>query len=138
MAELAGAGIQDPQLAVVKARRMGHRKAAADNGVARHVDDHSTPRPVVAPAVGHIGLADAGDIGRPAVAHGEAVEMATILGGETRHEPPGRLEAWVALAVAMQENSVLANTRPPSAAKARSCTSSSAVKVAVWRMKTAS
>src|SRR6185312_6248427 len=82
IAEIAVAGIEQPQLAVVPARRMRHRETGQDRLAARNVEHHAAGAAMLAPAVGDIAPADEGDEGRLAVAHREAVEVAAVLGGE--------------------------------------------------------
>jgi hypothetical protein len=95
MAELAGAGIEQPQPVPVPARRVRHRQAGGDDLAAGDVDDDATVGAMVAPAVDDVGLADRGDVRRSAVLHRQSVEVAAILGREPAEErrAPERLEA---------------------------------------------
>jgi hypothetical protein len=74
---------------------MRHGEAGADCLAARNVDDHAAAGPVVPPAVGDVGGRHRGDVGRGAVAHREAVEVAAVLGRKARHKgrPPEGTEA---------------------------------------------
>ena len=63
--------------------------------VGRHVDHQPAVGPLVAPAVGHVGGRHRRDVARPAVLHRHPVEVAAVLGRETRDEgrTPERPEA---------------------------------------------
>src|SRR5215471_6295930 len=91
-AEFAGAGIQQPKLAVVESRRMRHRKAAGDDLVAGHVDHDAAVVPPVAPAVGHIRAAHRADERGTGAVHRQSVQVAPILRHQSGQEawPPQR------------------------------------------------
>ena len=74
---------------------MRHRQAASDDLAAGHVDDHAAvARCSRQPSATSLRPTSV-TIGRAAVAHGQAVEVAAVLGGELRDEgrPPQRREA---------------------------------------------
>ena len=71
------------------ARRVRHRQALADDGVAGDVDDDAAIGTAVAPAVDGIRARYRGDVARLAVFHRQPVEMAAILVDQRRDE--GRL-----------------------------------------------
>jgi hypothetical protein len=55
-AELAGAGVQHPQLAAIEARGVRHGQPAEDDLAGRHVDDDAAVGAPVAPAVDGVRL----------------------------------------------------------------------------------
>src|SRR5688572_25344294 len=94
-AQITGAGIEQPQLAVGPARRMRHRQAFADDLVGQHVDHHAAIVAPVAPTIHGVALAHGSDIAGLAIDHGQAVEVATVFRRELADEVrfPDRLEA---------------------------------------------
>ena len=87
-----GPRLQQPEPAVVPARRVRHRQAAGHDLAAGHVDQAAAAGLVRPPAAGGVGLAQGGDVPGPAVHQGQAVEVAAVLGGQggdERRPPPG-------------------------------------------------
>ena len=111
---------------------MRHRQAAAARSRSSHVDHAAAARRGGRASRRRRRSRPRGDIGRLAVAHGQAIQMAAVLGGETRQKG-GRhsgMKLWVARPRKAGEQGI-DEDRLPSAAKATSCTSRSPVKVAV-------
>ena len=94
-AELAGAGVQKPQLAVVHPRRMRHGEPFEHAPVVAGFDEDAAIGALVAPAVRHVGGRDRGDEHRRALPHRHAVQVAAVLRRELGDEgrAPQRLEA---------------------------------------------
>src|SRR5207342_3031531 len=94
-AQMAGAGVEHPELAVRPSRGMRHRQPFAHDLVGLDVDDHAAVVPSVAPAVDCIALADRGDVLRLSLDHRQPIEVAAIFGRQLADELrlPDRLEA---------------------------------------------
>ncbi len=98
-AEATVAGFQIPQMPGVETRGVWHAEAVEHDFAGGDVEDGAAVELVSAPAFRGVRGRVAADVGGHAVAHGEAVEMAAVLGGEGVDERrfPARDEAMVAV-----------------------------------------
>src|SRR5690349_15718040 len=89
-AEMTGAGIQHPEAAGMETRAVRHRQPLGDDLAGCDIDDRAALGPPIAPAIDDVAAADGADIGRPAVRHGHAVQVAAVLGSQPADElrPP--------------------------------------------------
>ena len=91
-------GIEEPDPALVDARRVRHREPASDRCTARDIDQAAARRLTRTPALRRVCLGHRGDIPGPAFLHRQAIQMASILGRQRRNKrrPPARHEAVLA------------------------------------------
>ena len=66
--------------------RVRHGQARRHDLAAGDVQHHAAIDAAFAPAIGDIAAADRGDVGRPGAIHGQAVQVAAILGGQGADE----------------------------------------------------
>ena len=85
-AQFAGAGIQDPEPAIMYPRTVRHRQAFGDDFVAVDIDDDTAIVTPIPPAVDHVRPAHGSDIFGLAIDHREAVEVAAVLGCQPADE----------------------------------------------------
>jgi hypothetical protein len=94
---------------------MGHRQAGGGDLAAGDVDDDAAAGAALAPGAGGVGLAGGGDEAGAAGVHGEAVEVAAVLGVRAEmkrgHQAARKLEELST--VARQENRVLTKIGRP-------------------------
>src|SRR5262245_23695443 len=78
-AEIAAARIKHPQNAGIQPRRVRHGEILGDNAVGIDIDEDTALVPPLAPAIDQVAARYCRDVFRPALLHGEAVQMATVL-----------------------------------------------------------
>ena len=88
-AQLAGAGMEQPEFSLMPAGRVGHRQAGGGDAAGGDVQHHPGADAVVPPAAGLVGVAAGGGPGGNTVLEGEAVEVAAVVGSQPLDE--GRL-----------------------------------------------
>jgi hypothetical protein len=81
--------VAHPQAVVEPPRRVWHRQLLGDDGVAGHVHDAPTFCAAAAPAIHHIAVARCRHVGRSAIFHRKAIEVAPIFRRKLGYE--GRL-----------------------------------------------
>ena len=92
MAKLPRAALDQPQLALMQLR---HRQAVRDDLVIRKINQQTATRAVIAPAIGHVGFADAGGIAQHVPIQRQPVEVTAIFRRDLVNEIglPQHLEA---------------------------------------------
>lgn len=80
VAELAGARLHEPEPALMQPRRVRHRETPGHGRAARDVEDDPAAPAMRAPSLGEVAPGDAGDERGMALAHGDPVQVAAVLG----------------------------------------------------------